>query len=126
MENPIRVLHIVPNMQFGGLETMIMNIYRNIDRSKVQFDFLVHYTGEYNYDKEIISLGGKIYRSNVRESGNIVKYIFYLNNLFTSHPEYQIIHSHMPSLAWIHLMVAKFKHVNTRILHSHNNQCEKH
>ena len=81
MENPIRVLHIVPNMQFGGLETMIMNIYRNIDRSKVQFDFLVHYTGEYNYDKEIISLGGKIYRSNVRESGNIVKYIFYLNNL---------------------------------------------
>ena len=43
MENePIRVLHIVPNMQAGGLETLIMNIYRNIDRTKVQFDFLVH------------------------------------------------------------------------------------
>lgn len=54
MENePIRVLHIVPNMQAGGLETLIMNIYRNIDRTKVQFDFLVHYTGNYFYDDEI-------------------------------------------------------------------------
>lgn len=58
MENePIRVLHIVPNMQAGGLETLIMNIYRNIDRTKVQFDFLVHYTGNYFYDDEIRSYG---------------------------------------------------------------------
>ena len=38
----IRILHVVPNMQSGGLETLIMNIYRNIDRDKIQFDFLVH------------------------------------------------------------------------------------
>ena len=55
-KEPIRVLHIVPNMQAGGLETLIMNIYRNIDRTKVQFDFLVHYTGNYFYDDEIRSL----------------------------------------------------------------------
>ena len=38
-----KILHIVPNMQSGGLETFIMNVYRNIDREKIQFDFLVHY-----------------------------------------------------------------------------------
>ena len=40
---PIRVLQVVPNMHRAGLETLIMNIYRNIDRNAVQFDFLVHY-----------------------------------------------------------------------------------
>ena len=40
---PIRILQVVPNMNAGGLENLIMNIYRNIDRKKVQFDFLVHY-----------------------------------------------------------------------------------
>ena len=42
MGNAIRVLHVVGNMGIGGIETLIMNIYRNIDRSKVQFDFLIH------------------------------------------------------------------------------------
>ena len=58
----IRVLHVVTYMGRGGLETMIMNYYRHIDRSKVQFDFLVHRDFEADYDKEILSLGGKIYR----------------------------------------------------------------
>lgn len=40
---------------------MIMNYYRNIDRNKVQFDFLVHRQEEADYDKEIVALGGKIY-----------------------------------------------------------------
>ena len=45
----MRVLHIVPNMQVGGLETFIMNIYRHIDRNKIQFDFLEHYKEESSY-----------------------------------------------------------------------------
>ena len=39
---PIRVLQVVTIMNRGGLETMLMNYYRKIDRSKVQFDFMVH------------------------------------------------------------------------------------
>ena len=62
MEKPIRILQIVPNMQMGGLETFIMNLYRNIDRRRVQFDFLVHYKESKNFDNEINKLGGKIYR----------------------------------------------------------------
>ena len=42
MSGPIRILHIVTHMDCGGLETMIMNYYRNMDRNKIQFDFLTH------------------------------------------------------------------------------------
>ena len=62
MSEPIRILHIVTYMGRGGLETMIMNYYRNIDRSKVQFDFLTHRKERWDYDDEIEKLGGKIYR----------------------------------------------------------------
>ena len=61
MCNPIRVLHVVVNMHRGGAETLIMNIYRNINRSKVQFDFLVH-KNEGVFEQEIVELGGKIHR----------------------------------------------------------------
>ena len=50
-KEPIRVLHIVGRMDRGGIETMIMNIYRNIDREKVQFDFLAHYGKEADREK---------------------------------------------------------------------------
>lgn len=58
----LRVLHVVTDMNRGGLETMIMNYYRNIDRKKIQFDFLVHRGYRASYDDEIESYGGKIYR----------------------------------------------------------------
>lgn len=48
-----RVLHIVPNMAMGGLKTFIMNMYRNIDRNNIQFDFFVHYKIRQYYDDEI-------------------------------------------------------------------------
>lgn len=57
--NPIRVLQVIRQMNVGGAETFLMNTYRNIDREKVQFDFLVNDTGF--FDEEIKSLGGKIY-----------------------------------------------------------------
>ena len=52
----VRILQIVPNMQAGGLENFIMNVYRNINRNKVQFDFLVHYQEQKHFDKEIEKL----------------------------------------------------------------------
>lgn len=58
----IRILHVVTDMRRGGLETMIMNYYRHIDRERIQFDFLVHRTERGDYDDEIETLGGKIFR----------------------------------------------------------------
>ena len=62
MDKPIRVLQVVTHMERGGLETMLMNYYRNVDRTQVQFDFLVHRQNRAAYDDEIEALGGKIYR----------------------------------------------------------------
>ncbi|HJA63823.1 MAG TPA: glycosyltransferase family 1 protein, partial [Candidatus Intestinimonas stercoravium] len=61
MGQPIRILQVVTYMGRGGLETMLMNYYRQIDRSRVQFDFLTHRAEPADYDKEIKGLGGKIY-----------------------------------------------------------------
>ena len=55
----IRVLQVVTYMGRGGLETMLMNYYRHIDRNKVQFDFLVHRDFEADYDKENFVYGWK-------------------------------------------------------------------
>ena len=59
---PIRVLQVVTHMERGGLESMLMNYYRHIDRERVQFDFLVHRQERAAFDDEIESLGGKLYR----------------------------------------------------------------
>lgn len=116
---PIRILHIVPNMQQGGIENLIMNMYRNIDRSKIQFDFLVHYQKKFFFDDEIEKLGGKIYRCSIREDNNILKYYYDLNNFFKEHKEYNVVHGHMASLAYIYLAIAKKNGINIRIIHSH-------
>ena len=122
--NKIKVLHIVPNMQAGGLETLIMNFMRNIDKNKIQFDFLVHYKEKKFYDNEIESLGGKIYRFALREDHNLVKYIIQLNKFFKTHKEYKIIHCHMESIGFLIFLIAKLNRVKVRIAHSHNIKTE--
>jgi len=118
----IRVLHIVNCMNRGGLETFIMNVYRNIDRSKVQFDFLVHVDKEGAFDKEIKTLGGKIFFVPPRNQG-ILKNRKILNKFFKVHPEYKIVHQHVSSLSYIEpLKVAKIHRVPIRIVHAHSTQ----
>lgn len=116
----IRILQIVPNMHSAGLENLIMNIYRNIDRDKIQFDFLVHYSGKYDFDDEITELGGKIYHFPVMEDKNVVGYYSSLVKFFKKHSEYKVIHGHMPSLGFIYMNAAKRAGVPIRIMHSHN------
>ena len=63
MENkPIRILIIDGKLICGGVEAFLMNVYRHIDRNKIQFDFLVHYKERFFYDDEVEKLGGKVYR----------------------------------------------------------------
>ena len=51
-----KVLHVVGGMNKGGTETMLMNIYRKVNRDRIQFDFLYFTDEETYYDKEIIDL----------------------------------------------------------------------
>lgn len=124
-EEPIRILNIVPNMRAAGIESFIMNVYRNIDREKVQFDFIVHNKRREFFDDEIEKLGGKIYRLSFKDDKNIVKYIKDLNNFFKSHKEYKIVHGHMQSMMPLYLYIAKKNKVPIRIAHSHNGSYEK-
>lgn len=115
----IRILHVVTYMGRGGLETMLMNYYRHIDRDKVQFDFLVHRDFKADYDDEIESLGGKIYRIP-RLVPWSKSYKNTLKEFFTSHPEYKIVHVHQDCLSSVALKCAKECGVPVRIAHSHN------
>lgn len=126
MENDkIRILNIVPNMRAAGIESFIMNVYRNIDREKVQFDFIVHNTERNFFDDEIEKLGGKIYRFTYKDDKNIIKYIKDLNSFFKEHKEYKIVHGHMQSMMPLYLLIAQINKVPIRIAHSHNGSYEK-
>ena len=119
MTEPIRVLQVVASLNAGGMENYIMNLYRMVDKSKVQFDFVVHHAAVGLYEDEIHELGGKIYHFTVLDDKNVVKYISELNRFFDEHKEYQIIHGHLSSLAVFYLGVAKKYNVPWRIAHSH-------
>lgn len=118
-EKPIRVLQVLTIMNLGGAETMIMNYYRHVDRTKVQFDFLLHRQERGFFDDEIESLGGKIYRMTPISPKNYFSYKNNLNVFFDEHPEYSIVHSHLNALSSIILSVAKNKKIPYRIAHSH-------
>ncbi len=115
----IRVLQVVTHMNRGGLETMIMNYYRNIDKKKIQFDFLVHREKKGQYENEIEQLGGKIYRLPVLNPFSLT-YHKALSLFFDRHPEYRIIHVHQDCLSSILLKEAYKHNVPVRIAHSHS------
>lgn len=115
----VRVLQIVTYMGRGGLETMLMNYYRNMDRHKVQFDFLEHRDFEADYDQEILSMGGKIYHIS-RLVPWSRKYRGELKVFFEKHPEYKIVHVHQDCLSAVALQCAKECGIPIRIAHSHN------
>lgn len=103
----------------GGLENLIMNIYRNIDREKIQFDFLVTREEGGIFDEEIKSLGGKIYNIPHMSKVGYKKYTSILYNFFKEHSEYKIVHCHRDALCSIYLNQARKANIPIRIAHSH-------
>ena len=118
----IRVLHCVVGMNYGGYETFIMNVYRNIDRTKIQFDFLTSLPGV--FDKEIEEMGGIVYRVPFITKVGPFAYQKNLDTFFRLHPEYDIVHSHMDKFSGSIMKASKKAGVKTRIAHSHNTQNE--
>lgn len=121
----IKVLILDTVMDRGGAETMIMNYYRNIDRKKIQFDFLVHRDYRAAYEDEIEKLGGKIYRICPPYPQNYFKYCRDFNKFLDTHPEYQIIHSNMMELGLFAYKVAKKRNIPIIICHSHTSEPRK-
>lgn len=117
-QNMMRVLQVVTEMSRGGLEAMLMNYYRHVDRSLVQFDFLTHRAEPGSYDEEIKSLGGIVYHLP-RLNPFSPSYKKTLREFFTAHPEYRIVHVHQDCLSSVILREAARCHVPVRIAHSH-------
>ena len=111
-------------MDRGGLETMLMNYYRHMDRETVQFDFLVHREERGAYDDEIEALGGQIYRLS-RLVPWSKSYQKMLDAFFAEYPEYKIVHVHQDCLSSVILKAAWKQGVPVRIAHSHSSSQDK-
>ena len=119
-QKPIRILHVIGRMDRGGAENMIMNLYRNIDREKIQFDFVEHYDKEAAFDAEIKALGGRIYRCPHFNGKNRFEYKKWWNSFLKDHSkEFTAVHGHVGRSAGIYLKIAK-KYGMYTIAHSHN------
>ena len=116
----IRVLHVISGMGSGGAEAMIMNWYRNIDRTEVQFDFLLR-SDENIYEDEIKSLGGKVYYMPDFPKRIISNY-FKTKEFLKEHAKnYAAIHVHCNALIYTNIFaLAKKYGIEKRIVHSHS------
>lgn len=115
---PIRILHVFGGLDSGGAESRTMDIYRNINKNKVQFDFLIHTSKKGFFEDEILKMGGKIHRVPQFNLKSIFSYPRAIKKFFRSHPEYKVVHGHMLSTAFIYLSIAKNQSVPIRIAHS--------
>lgn len=113
----IRVLQVIGALNSGGMESVVMNYYRHMDRSAVQFDFLV-FAGRSFYDDEVERLGGRIYRLPPMKK-NPVAHRRELDRFFREHPEYRIVQIHQGILNLTPLRMAAKNGVPVRIVHSH-------
>ena len=99
-----------------------MNLYRNVDRTKVQFDFLTCKEGV--FDEEIRELGGVVHRIPYISDIGHFKYIDELDLFFENHPQYRVVHSHMDRMSGFVLRAARKAGVPVRIAHSHSTRSE--
>ena len=119
-DKPIRILHVIGVMHHGGAETMIMNFYRHIDRTKVQFDFVENEGMFADYDEEIRALGGRIYHCPRYRGRNHFQYVAWWKQFLAEHGgEYKAVHGHIGSTAAIYLKLARDAGLYT-IAHSHS------
>ena len=121
-EEPIRVAHIIGKWLGGGVESVVMNYYRHIDRSKIQFDFLCDEDSTNIPYEEIEQLGGRVIL--IPPYQKVLKYQKELIRIFKEN-NYKIVHSHINTLSVFPLRAAKKAGVKVRIAHSHSTTNKK-
>lgn len=122
-EKCIRILHITEMLSAAGIESFIMNVYRKIDRNKVQFDFLVLRDEKEFYEDEINQLSGKKFFVISNKKNTLLRIIDESIKIkkFLEKNKYDIVHIHYTTpLRAPYLLAAKLAGVKTRIYHSHS------
>lgn len=112
-----RVLHIIGSMDRAGAETMVMNLYRELNKEKFQFDFLYFTSKKCDFDDEIEKTGGRIYRIIEK---NPFKRMRVTKELLIQNPQWEIVHCHTLLSNAFHLYAAHQANVKKRISHSHS------
>lgn len=132
MSETIRVLHVLGGTGLGGAESRIMDLYRQMNRDELQFDFLVHSSAVNGfredaperepqfYDEEIRQLGGHIYVLPKFKVYNYPAYKKAVQSFFKAHHEFRVVQGHMTSTAGIYLPIAKKNGVPITVAHSRN------
>lgn len=121
----IHILQSVSNMDRGGIESMLMNYYRHLDRTRFQFDFLVNKKKPGFFDDEIRALGGRIFQSPGVAPQSYLAYLRSMQQLLTQHPEIKVLHAHNEAMQLFALEGAKKAGLPVRIAHAHNTRLPK-
>ena len=124
-KSPKRVLQVLGKTTLGGAESRVMDMYRNINRDIIQFDFMVHSREKDFFDDEIEKLGGHIYRVPRFLVYNFISYKRAWKKFFDEHPEIIAVHGNMTSTASIYLPIAKKKGVPVTIAHARSAGVDK-
>lgn len=137
MANAVRVLHVLGGTGLGGAESRIMDLYRQMNREEIQFDFLVHSSAVNGfredarerqaqfYDEEIKRLGGRIYVLPKFKVYNYLTYKKAIQDFFSKHHEFRVVQGHMTSTAGIYLPIAKRCGVPVTVAHARNAGVDK-
>jgi len=120
-----RVLQILGSLSRAGAETTIMNIYRNIDKTKVQFDFIVREHCNNGYEDEVLKLGGKIFYIESPKKIGIIASIKQHIKVMKENGPYIAVHANLNVMSWISLCAAKYCKIKNRICHSHSTKFGK-
>lgn len=120
----LRILHSVSNMDRGGIETMLMNYYRHMDRSLVQFDFLLNKRAPGAYDAEILQLGGRLYYGPGLDPLHYQAYLRRVQQILAREPQIGILHAHNEAMGFYALSGAKRAGLPVRIAHAHNTRIQ--
>lgn len=112
---PIRVLHVFGALNPGGVETLVLNVYRCIDRTKIQFDFALTQGVKSLFDDEVVSMGGRAFYFDQSRS-----LMANLSEIIEVHGPFQAIHSHVYFYSGAILANAARHGIPIRIAHAHN------
>ena len=118
MTKPIRILQILGIVAGGGVEAVIMNYYEHIDRTKVQFDFIVHKDSPVDITEKVEAMGGRVYKVTPYYK-NPIAFTYEIYGIIKQN-HYSIVHSNMNTLSAFPLFAAWLAGVKVRILHNHS------